>query len=99
VAGLPGHACLIWRDIPPGCPSLRLDAVFGRGTGEAVSRFQKARGMKTTAMVGALRRRAINALMEAEMSTGQGRVAGHTNADEVAQHLCTLQRTLYGCIP
>ena len=54
MAGLPGHACLIWRDIPPGCPSLRPDVVFGRGTGEAVSRFQKARGMKTTAMVGAL---------------------------------------------
>jgi hypothetical protein len=58
----------------------RRDAVFGGSTFEAVSRFQKERGMEVAGVVDAQTALAITVVMEAETVTVQGRVAGHTRA-------------------
>jgi peptidoglycan hydrolase-like protein with peptidoglycan-binding domain len=59
-------------------PEERRDSVLGPGTFEAVSHFQNVRGMETTGIIDAQTAHAINAVVEAETITVEGRVASGT---------------------
>jgi hypothetical protein len=77
VALLQRELMLIGHEVPI---DERQASVFGPGTLQVVTRFQKERGMQTTGVVDAQTARAINAVVDAETISVEGMVSSRTRA-------------------